>query len=70
MMLPGVGKSQMASRYFLHGRSVIGDFKASELISVQTEDELVRVMGDAMVSTNIQPINCLPEARTEVVCTE
>ena len=46
--------------------SVIGDFKARKLDSVRTEDELVRVKGDAVVSANIQPINCLPEARTEV----
>ena len=26
--------------------------------------------GNAVVSANIQPINCLPEALTEVVCPE
>ena len=50
--------------------SVIVDFKARELDSVCTKDELVRVKGDAVVSANIQPINCLPEALTEVVCPE
>ena len=50
--------------------SVIGGLKAGELDSVRTEDELVWVKGHAMVSANIQPINCLPEALTEVVCPE
>ena len=39
-------------------------------LSVHTEDELVRVKGDAVMSANIQRINCLPEALSEVVCPE
>lgn len=45
-----------------------GDLKACKLHSVPSEDELVRVEGDAVFATDVQPVTRLEEALINTVC--
>lgn len=61
VMLAGIGKWWMASRYFLHGLAFWGVILNPANSMALTPKTLV-VNGNAMVSTEVKPINCLEEA--------
>lgn len=70
VMLSGVGKLRMASRYFLHGRMLSGVISNPANSMVCSEYKLVWIEGDAVVSAEVQPVDCLGEAFAEVVWPE
>ena len=47
-----------------------GDFESRKLNSVCPKHEFVWVENDAIVSTEVEPLDCLKEALIEVVCPE
>ena len=44
-----------------------GDFKARKFTSVSAKYQFVRVEDDAIVATDVEPLNCLEEALGEIV---
>ena len=44
-----------------------GDFKARKFISVNPKYKFVRVEDDAIVATDVEPLNCLEKALGETV---
>lgn len=60
-----MGKLLMASRYFLHGRTLLGVISKPANSSV--EHELVWVKYYSVVSTHVEPIDGLEEAHQEGV---
>ena len=68
VMVTGVGKSRMASRYFLHGRTMLGVISKPANSSVGSEHELVWVKYYSVVSTEVKPINGLEKALVKVIC--
>ena len=70
VVLAGVGKLQIASRYLLQGRTLLGVISKPVNSTVCSEDELVGIEGDTVVSTEVEPVDCLKEALCEVVCPE
>ena len=47
-----------------------GDFEAGKLNSVCGKYKFVWVQDDAIVATDVKPLNCLEEALGEIVCPE
>ena len=69
VMLLGVGKWRMASRYFFAwAHTVTGDLKSCKLNCVCCKDKLVWVKCYAVSPTNVKPVNRLVEAAADIVC--
>ena len=64
VMFVGFGKSRIASRYFLHGRTLVEVIwkPANSTVSAPNAN-LSGVEDDAIVATDVKPLNCLEEAR-------
>ena len=59
VMFVGVGKSHIASRYFLHGMLVEVSLKPAN--STVPKYKFVRVEDDSIVAIDAKPLNCLEE---------
>ena len=67
MMFVGVGKSRMASRYFLHGWTLVEVISKPANSTVSAIYSFVWVEDDANVATDVEPLNCFEEALEEIV---
>ena len=63
VMFVGVEKIRIASRYFLQDRTLV----AREFNSFSLKYKFVGVEDDAIVATDVKPLNCLEEALGEFI---